>query len=264
MNNVLTLPLNTKGRDILVADPHGQFHLLKNALKNIAFDPERDRLIIAGDLIDKGQNSVAALDWAEKDYCYGVIGNHDAQHIFHNESNLFSKSLFCSPIDPWYCDLEKGEYRAYFTKLKAALYPAIEIETKNGTVGVIHGELPLGETWSSAKERLNNKDYDFLHDCMWGRDLAKIAQKNELSEDNQRGYAVPDAVWMIHGHSPSSKLKFHPYTLANRLYLDTGACKASKPEKYPTAGITLFDAADPLSPLFTTGKRELIFAKASS
>jgi serine/threonine protein phosphatase 1 len=264
MNNVLTLPLNQKGRDIIVADPHGQFHLLKSALKEINFDHKKDRLIIAGDLIDKGKYSQSALKWAEQDYCFSVIGNHDAQHIFYREFKLFNKSLMCSPIDSWYVSLEGDEYHKYFDRLKSALYPAIEIETAGGNVGILHAELPLGETWTSAKNRLNNKDYDFLRDCIWGRNLTNIAQKENLSKKEQVPYLVKDAKWMIHGHSPAKELGYYPYSLANRLYLDTGAHKASKPQKYPAAGITLFDASNPTVPLYTTGKRELLFASQVS
>lgn len=261
MNKVLKLKLNTKGRDIIVADVHGQYHLLKTALTKVKFDPKKDRIVIAGDLIDRGKNSKLALDWVEKEYCFATIGNHDAQHIFHRDLKLFSKNLACLPVDPWFVELEDEEYESYFDRLKAATYPAIEIETKKGLIGVVHGELPYGETWSSAKERLNKQDYDFLYDCMWGRDLAKLAQKDSLTRKEQINYIVKDVKWMIHGHSPAKCFDYYPYSLANRLYIDTAAYKASKPEKYPTAGITLFDAANPLVPIYTTGKRELVFAK---
>jgi serine/threonine protein phosphatase 1 len=257
----LELSINQQGRDIIVADPHGQFHLLKSALVAINFDRKKDRLIIAGDLIDKGEYSISALKWAELDYCFGVIGNHDAQHIFHQDLNLFNKSLTCMPPDPWFVSLEGDEYDKYFDRLKNALYPAIEIETAGGVIGVLHAELPLGETWTSTKSRLNNKDYDFLRDCIWGRCLANLAQKSNLSEKEQVPYLVKDAKWMIHGHSPAKTLDYHPYSLANRLYIDTGAHKASKPHKYPAAGITLFDASNPTVPLYTTGLRELKFAR---
>lgn len=260
MNPVLTLSKNTKGRDILCTDVHGQYHLLKQALVAINFNPEVDRLIIAGDLIDRGKNSKLALNWASKDYCFATIGNHDAQHIFHRELNKFSKNLACMPPDPWFVELEGNQYEQYFDEFKKHIYPALEIETSKGMIGVIHGELPLGETWKSAKERLNNLDYDFLYECIWNRDLAKIAQRESLTKVEQKAYIVPDLKWMIHGHSPSSKFDYHPYSLANRLYIDTAAYKASKPEKYPTAGITLFDAENPIKPLYTTAKRELIYA----
>lgn len=261
MNKVLRLPINHLGRDIVVADPHGEFALLKQALKAIAFNTNQDRLFIAGDLVDKGKNSIAAAQWVQKPYCYGVIGNHDAQYIFQDELSKFSKSLICAPIDPWFINLGKDELTQFGKLLKTHLYPAIEIETASGLVGIVHGEVPESLTWPVMVNRLNKPDYDLLRDCIWDRSLANKAIRG-LPEEEQRPYFLNDVQHVFHGHSPAKKLDFYPYRLANRYYIDTAAYKSKNPDKYPTAGITLFDATQPERPLYTTGNRALVFANS--
>lgn len=253
MNNVLRLKKNLLGRDIIVTDVHGCFLLLKESLVHIDFDKNRDRLIIAGDLVDRGPNSYVAAKWVAQKWCFAAIGNHDAQFAFHKSLKLFKQSLACFPVDPWFVDISEEEYNAFCAALRKHLYPAIEIETVNGLVGIVHGELPLGNNWGDLVNRLNNKDYDFLHDCIWSRELSKIAQN--LNGKNEQDYHVPDVAHLFHGHSPSRKLDYKPYKLANRYYIDTAAFKAENPDKYPTAGITLFDVNNPLEPLYCSSQQ---------
>lgn len=61
---VLRLPRNERGRDLLVGDVHGQFSGLRAALERVGFNPDAgDRLISVGDLVDRGPESDAAIDW---------------------------------------------------------------------------------------------------------------------------------------------------------------------------------------------------------
>lgn len=259
MNKVLRLPINLKGRDIIVADPHGQFHLLKKALKAIQFNKHEDRLIIAGDLVDKGSNSEAAAKWLKKPYCYAAMGNHDAQFAFIHDSDKFSQSITCSPFHPWFLHLGGDELEAFCSTLRNRLYPAIEIETASGLVGVIHGEVPESLSWPDVVSRLNQLDYDLLHDCMWGRNYANKAVRNTTTKKRSTDF-VEGVSHVFHGHSPSKKLQYYPYRMANRYFIDTAAYKANMPDQYPTAGITLFDIAHPDKPLYTTGAMKLKFA----
>ena len=255
MNPVLTLPKNISGRDIIVADVHGQYHLLKQALSRIEFNPSSDRLIINGDLVDRGLNSHMAVDWVSKPYCFATIGNHDAQHILRD--SLFTQSLMCSPADTWHASLSKKDYDNYVSVMRRNLYPAIEIASDKGNIGIIHAEVPEDHNWSETVEKINRKDYDFFHECMWNRNYAKEAIKGDYSEEYERTCMIEDAYVVYHGHTPSSKFNYSPYRIANRYFIDTGAYKANKADKYPSAGITLFNALHPNTPIYTTGNREL-------
>lgn len=77
---------NTRnGRIIAVSDVHGQVNYLEGILKKVAFSKE-DTLIIVGDLIEKGTESLKTvrfvLDLIEQDYCVHVtMGNVDGDRI---------------------------------------------------------------------------------------------------------------------------------------------------------------------------------------
>ena len=55
----------TGDRDWVVGDVHGCFETLRQALRGIDFEYGRDRLFSVGDLIDRGPNSIGALEWLE-------------------------------------------------------------------------------------------------------------------------------------------------------------------------------------------------------
>ena len=45
---------NTKGRDFVVGDIHGELEMLKSELVKVGFDHSKDRLFSVGDMVDRG------------------------------------------------------------------------------------------------------------------------------------------------------------------------------------------------------------------
>lgn len=241
MNEVLHLKENTLGRDIIVNDIHGNFHLLKRGLKKLKFDPTKDRLILVGDLVDRGKNSPIAEEWIKKDYVFSVIGNHDAMFCFKDDMDKFKESLICFPIDTWYTDMDENKFNALCKTFRERLYPAIEIETKNGLVAVTHAEIPKGFTWVETKEKIEKKDYDFIRNLFWNREIAKIAIRNqEYIDDFKSEYFIKDIAYSFHGHSMAKKLNYKPFHISNRYYIDTGSYKDKE-----NSGMSFFDITQP-------------------
>ena len=61
----------------IVGDVQGCAKKLKKLVRNIGFDPDRDELWLAGDLINRGPNSVGTLRFWMELGGKGVIGNHE-------------------------------------------------------------------------------------------------------------------------------------------------------------------------------------------
>ena len=71
---VLRLQQNLQGRDFVVGDIHGYFHLFEQLLVEINFDDSRDRMISVGDLIDRGPESARALEYFMQPWFFSGTG----------------------------------------------------------------------------------------------------------------------------------------------------------------------------------------------
>ena len=75
----------------VVGDLHGCYRTLKRLLKKIDFDEEADRLWLAGDLVNRGPDSLEIVNWARRrSQSMGkrfrfVLGNHDVHLIAYLE-----------------------------------------------------------------------------------------------------------------------------------------------------------------------------------
>ena len=68
----LKVPRNEQGRDFAVGDVHGCFTRLQDSLGRMGFDASRDRLFSVGDLVDRGPESEAALEWLAQPWFFAV------------------------------------------------------------------------------------------------------------------------------------------------------------------------------------------------
>ncbi len=213
MPNVLTLPQNTKGRDFVVGDIHGAYPLLEKALKQARFDPEKDRLISVGDLVDRGPQSPLCLAFLKQSWFFAVRGNHedlfldicradgsfDAEKAENNRRNGMD----------WIFGETAGTLAAIHAAF-SALPLAIEIPTDRGTVGFIHAEVPQGQDWSTFKDNIENNDRKTVQSALWSR--------KRIEHDDRSGVEGIDRLFS--GHTPQER---GPRRLGNCYYIDTGA-----------------------------------------
>lgn len=74
---IKTLEPNLLGRDFVVGDIHGMMSALINLLAGVDFDPEVDRLISVGDLVDRGEDSLGCLGLLREKWFHCVLANHE-------------------------------------------------------------------------------------------------------------------------------------------------------------------------------------------
>jgi len=62
-----------------IGDIHGCFRTLQKLLERLAFDPTQDRILLVGDLVNRGPSSLEVLRWAKQlgTRINLVLGNHD-------------------------------------------------------------------------------------------------------------------------------------------------------------------------------------------
>lgn len=195
--------LNTKGNDYVVGDIHGCFDLLKEKLNEISFNPTVDRLFAVGDLVDRGNNSAECVKWLDKPWFHSVLGNHEQMLIDYVENRLDEYSYYCNGGEWLICDFDS---RFAYAELFKQLPIAIEIETGNGLVGIIHADCPVHD-WKLLESNLE-KHKDF---CLWSRETMS----------NGRDTPVLNVSKIYHGHTSNDEMSIK--RICNQIFIDTGA-----------------------------------------
>lgn len=198
---------NTRGRDFVVGDIHGCFDLLETGLKRIQFDPETDRLFSVGDLVDRGAQSRLAIEWLNKPWFMSVRGNHEQMAIDAAEG-LFDPQNYAANGGQWFMTLDPIEQKRFAAAFDA-LPIAIEVQTTDGMVGIVHADCPLAD-WNDLRIALNGHNrHAYENLLMWSRD--RITSENAAEVENVSAVIV--------GHTPVRQC----FSLGNVVYLDTGA-----------------------------------------
>lgn len=75
-------------RTIVVSDIHGCIDEFKELMRLVAFKPNVDRLVLLGDLIDRGPDSVGVVRMARELRAESVRGNHEDWYLRFRQREL--------------------------------------------------------------------------------------------------------------------------------------------------------------------------------
>lgn len=203
------LKKNTTGTDYFVGDIHGCYEQLMEVLGKIEFNPDVDRLISVGDLINRGPDSVKCLNLLKEPWFHAVSGNHEDMMIksyrcewpTHNYIQNGGKWFFHLPY-------EEQEQLVLLADTKMSL--AIEVETNIGIIGVIHANAP--DDWQNYHRLNNDEDFfddNLVEDTLWGRARIYGGQDGRVNSID----------YVVVGHTPVEDVT----VLDNIVYIDTGA-----------------------------------------
>lgn len=150
---------NEKGRDFVVGDIHGCLAELKQALTNVSFDENADRLFSVGDIADRGPNSYECLQLLFEPWFFAVKGNHEIM-LFdaHKQKEKCHKLAFLQNGGE-FIEKDDPNYKKIIDKIVEMPY-IIELESKTGKkVGILHAEVPPNITdWEILKKKVSNSD----------------------------------------------------------------------------------------------------------
>lgn len=202
---------NIVGRDFIVGDIHGHFTRLEIALSAMGFNPDVDRLFSVGDLVDRGPESMESLKWVEKPWFHPVQGNHEAMAIDYEAGNG-SAGHYAANGGAWNIANDKVTQRNIALAL-SALPIAIELETANGTVGIVHADVPA-PSWGKFVGSLESK---LTSDAERGR-LISMAQWSRTRINHGDRSPVQGILAVVVGHTPMDSVA----VLGNVIHIDTG------------------------------------------
>ncbi|WP_186307843.1 metallophosphoesterase [Paraburkholderia sp. BCC1884] len=225
---------NTSGRDFVVGDLHGCFEQLRRELDARHYDPARDRLFSVGDLVDRGSESSSVLEMVRRYDIQSVRGNHEDVIVRWHLHGGKDASVRCNGGE-WALELADDETRLDdIVAYMAALPYAIEIETDDGLVGIVHANVPLpswGETMQALEQE--NRDGRIRRKVMWDRSRWKTRRTGSafslrrtaahllrrltsgLREPTRH---VEGVAAVIVGHTPTTKMLIR----GNVINVDTG------------------------------------------
>lgn len=204
MKNIVRYSKNESGRDFVVGDIHGCFSKLEEQLAVLGFNEQNDRLFSVGDLVDRGPESERVTEFLEKPWFHAVRGNHEAMLLnFMSEQNSALQYAYNGGL--WFIELLEGRQKEIAAAISQLPY-AIEVETDDGLVGIVHAEVPEHDWRVLTTGSYNGRMREVL---LWAR--TKITQLN-----GQRVSGI-DKVYV--GHTPLDEKT----QLGNVHYIDTGA-----------------------------------------
>lgn len=214
---------NTAGRDLIVGDIHGHFTKLQVALGAVGFAPGAgDRLFSVGDLVDRGPESMLALNWIAKPWFHAVAGNHEDFAIRWPNGNM-DPAGYAQNGGAWNIANDPCTRRDVALAL-AELPIAIEVETAAGLIGIVHADCPM-PSWLDFTHALET---GFVRDANGAlrhspRSVEHLVSRAQWSRDRVEcgGYFddVAGVRAVVVGHTPMERMT----SLGNVIYIDTGA-----------------------------------------
>jgi bis(5'-nucleosyl)-tetraphosphatase (symmetrical) len=154
----------------VIGDVQGCFKELLKLTKKIQFNPKKDTLIFAGDLVNRGPQSLEVLDFCmqNRKSIKVVLGNHDL-YLLSLIIDKQTKAKTLSPI------LKSANVAKYFNWLiKKPMLLKVKIEKSNETFWISHAGIPY--FWSLSKAQKLSRELSkslkdnpkFVLKNMWG------------------------------------------------------------------------------------------------
>ena len=226
---IVHLPPNASGgRDFVFGDIHGCFSTVEHALEALAYDPDRDRLVSLGDLIDYGPRSADALEWMKKRFALTVRGNHEDMMLdwcilgsrLSNEGGAWRRHWAAD----WVTDEIEVDHGAAWRPVLKNLPYAATVELSDGCrVGLMHAFRPgwvhrvkdNEPEWSDVCEAIADPYSWSAHAAMWNRPDVRAT----TPDDPQLPHGVAGVDYLLHGHDPGPE---PAWTARRTLCIDTG------------------------------------------
>jgi serine/threonine protein phosphatase 1 len=179
---------NEIGRDFVCGDIHGCFGQLKQLMHDVGFNEKTDRLFALGDLVDRGPNSLEALQWLQYPWFHSIMGNHELLLLWSTQPPRLKKIMgdayqaivdLADEIDntpkenywnrywgqiwfnnggQWWHDVSTDD-RQQLIELMSKLPLVIELEIGDKVIGLVHADASV-DNWQDITDQLSSISND--------------------------------------------------------------------------------------------------------
>jgi serine/threonine protein phosphatase 1 len=180
-------------------------------------------LFSVGDLADRGPESERALEYLEKPWFHAVRGNHE-QFLLDSLDDRDTQLLWLVNGGGWFDQASNSVQRAFVRAFSGLPY-VVEIETRDGVVGIVHADVPPGLSWSGMVAKVQSGDPQVLQGLLWSRHRA-------LARDTSK---VEGISHVFCGHTP---VRPSARVVGNVHLIDQGAVFGLS-QGMPESGLTM-------------------------
>ncbi|WP_395794146.1 hypothetical protein [Aquimonas sp.] len=148
------LPTNASGRDFVVGSILGERRRLSEALEIIGFDPDTDRLLATGNLLNCAQDCGGVLELLEEPWFFAVRGVREElllSLLDHDDKPAKADQRGGSVGSEWIARLAPPQ-RAHLQDTLRRLPIAVTIGRGPQQCVVVHGETPMGLDWTPGSD----------------------------------------------------------------------------------------------------------------
>lgn len=203
---------NKLGRDFFTTDIHGSFDLVHEQMMLNAFDTSKDRLFVGGDLCDRGAYSHTVLDYIYEPWLHTIRANHEEMLIQAYEDKLLGNSarMLYQNGGEWFWECSPDKQKAIYEAFKS-LPLAMEIESPNGLIGIIHAEVPYNDWEKFRGVTKAELEWNVQATAQWAR------TKYDFQDDE----SIKGLYKCFVGHTPTKSGEVEQ--LGNVYYSDLGS-----------------------------------------
>lgn len=172
----------------IIGDIQGCYASFRRLLKKIDFDPKRDHIWCTGDLINRGENSLATLRfiYQHRESFSTVLGNHDLHllNLYFLKKPLKRQDtcidiLLAADADSLIAWLRERPMSHYFSEFNlflchAGLYPLWSVQTALALGQEIQQALNSEQTISTFFKQLYGDEPKKWHDQLTGANRARF------------------------------------------------------------------------------------------
>lgn len=222
MNNAVeTWDSNPRGRDFVVGDIHGHFHVFERLLEKIDFDPRTDRLFSVGDLIDRGPDSHRAAEFIDMPWFHAIRGNHEqmmCDALLPYLDQQAAQELWQLNGGDWFEQVGPAD-QSWLLEAVMSLPLAMEIALPNGELAaIVHADV-YDDDWTSMRHQLASMDDEAVrHNMLWSRERASSVKHCLGGERQVDQIEVAGVSVVFFGHTPMTV----PVACENTRWIDTG------------------------------------------